>query len=114
MLFTEAQALEDGRIAKTEKGRRNQHFHGLGEDTMVQAVLALEHPLITIADKGTDGNPALSMLLPVFDGQDHPIHAVVSFYADEKINGSYKNSFRGKSRPLRRRIKSVTPTRASA
>lgn len=89
-MVTEEQAEADGRIAKTEKERRNQHFHGLGEETMVQAVLALEEPIITIADQGTFGNPALSMVLPVFDEQNHPIHAVVGFYANEPVNGVYK------------------------
>lgn len=89
-MVTEERAKADGRLAATEKGRRNQHFHNIGEDAMVQAILALENPLITIADQGTFGNPALSMVLPVYDEQNNPIHAVVGFYANEPVNGVYK------------------------
>ena len=89
-MVSEERAKEEGRIAKTEKLRRNQHFHALGEETMIKAILALNEPLITIADRGQSGNPALSMVLPVFDAQDNPIHAVVAFYANEPINGEYK------------------------
>ena len=89
-MVSEEQAIQDGRIATTEKKRRRQHFHELGDETMTQAILALDHPLITIADTGEDGNPGISMILPVFDKNNNPIHAFVSFYADEPINGEHK------------------------
>lgn len=89
-MSTKEQAEADGRIAKKEKDRRSQHFHGLGEETMTQAILALNEPLVTMADKGDKGNPALSMILPVFDENGDPIHAVVRFYENEPINGVYK------------------------
>lgn len=89
-MVSKEQASKEGRIAKTERGRKNQHFHELGDVTMTQAILSLNNPLITIADKGEDGNPGLTLVLPVFDKNDNPIHAFVSFYADEPINGVHK------------------------
>jgi len=83
-MVSEEQANADGR-----NPGKGEHFHALGEETLVSAILALEKPSVVIADKMKNGNPEISMILPVFGPNDLPIHAAVSFYKNEPINGKY-------------------------
>lgn len=83
-MVSEERAIEEGR-----PGGKHAHYHDLGEETMVEAIMALEHPSVVISDQMKAGNPALSLILPVFGDNDAPIHAAVSFYEDTDINGSF-------------------------
>ena len=83
-MVSEKQANLDGR-----NSGKGAHFHNLGEDTLVDAIIALEKPSIVIADKMKNGNPEISMILPVFGANEQPIHAAISFYKNEPINGSF-------------------------
>jgi len=80
-IVSEERAKEDGRF--NERG----HYHGLGEDMMQNALVSLNMPDMIIADQMYDGNPAVSLVLPDFDENDNPIHAVISLYDDSAING---------------------------
>ena len=74
---------------KDERFSAKAHYHGLGIEKMTDAVMALENPIMTIATKTKDGNPAVIMLLPVLGKNKAPLYAVLSFYSDRKINGDY-------------------------
>lgn len=65
------------------------HYHNLGIEKMTDAIMALENPIMTIATKTKDGNPAVIMILPVDGKNKAPLYAVLSFYSDRKINGDY-------------------------
>ena len=65
------------------------HYHDLGIEKMTDAIMALENPIMTIATKTKDGNPAVIMILPVDGKNKAPLYAVLSFYSDRKINGDY-------------------------
>ena len=65
------------------------HYHDLGIEKMTDAIMALENPIMTIATKTKDGNPAVIMVLPVEGKNKAPLYAVLSFYSDRKINGDY-------------------------
>lgn len=86
-MVSEEQAIADGRPT-IRKGRRI-HFHNLGIDTMTKAIASIENPNITIADKMAEGNPAVTMVLPVFDENDLPLYAVLSFYSNRSVNGVF-------------------------
>ena len=87
-MATREQAERDGR--PTRRGRRDIHFHGLGIDTMTEAILSTEDPLVTIWEKSKDGNPVISMVLPVKDADGAPLYAVMGFYTSNPINGQMK------------------------
>ena len=78
-------AIEDGRPI-TRKGEAI-HFHDLGIEKMTDAVMALENPIMAIATKTSEGNPAVVMLLPVKGKNNAPLYAVLSFYSNKPING---------------------------
>ena len=82
-MVTAEQAVEDGRFDE------DSHYHGLGVETMVDAIMALEHPIMTIATKTDKGNPAVIMLLPVEGKKETPLYAILSFYSKKDINGDY-------------------------
>ena len=82
MVTAEQAKIDDRYSAKA-------HYHGLGIDKITDAVMALENPIMTIATKTKDGNPAVIMLLPVEGKNKAPLYAVMSFYSDRKINGEY-------------------------
>ncbi|MBR0443167.1 MAG: hypothetical protein IIX15_02385, partial [Clostridia bacterium] len=48
-------AVADGRPV-TRHGN-DIHFHDLGIEKMTEAILSIEHPTLTIAERGKDGNP---------------------------------------------------------
>ncbi len=87
-MATREQAERDGR--PTRRGRQDIHFHGLGIDTMTEAILSTEDPLVTIWEKSKDGNPVISMVLPVKDADGAPLYAVLGFYTRNRINGQMK------------------------
>ena len=87
-MATREQAEREGR--PTRRGRQDIHFHGLGIDTMTEAILRTEDPLVTIWEKGKDGNPVIFMVLPVKDADGAPLYAVMGFYTSNPINGQMK------------------------
>ena len=78
---TAAEAKQAGRFDKSA------HYHGLGMEKMTDAIQSLEHPIMTIATKTKDGNPAVIMLLPVKGSNGAPLYGVLSFYSNKAING---------------------------
>lgn len=84
-MATREQAEREGR--PTRRGRQDIHFHGLGIYTMTEAILRTEDPLVTIWEKSKDGNPVISMVLPVKDADGAPLYAVMGFYTSNPING---------------------------
>lgn len=78
---TAVEAKQAGRFDK------NAHYHGLGMEKMTDAIQSLEHPIMTIATKTKDGNPAVIMLLPVKGSNGAPLYGVLSFYSNKAING---------------------------
>ncbi len=78
---TDARAKLEGRYSS------KAHYHGYGTEKMERAMLAIEHPIMTIATKTNDGNPTVIMLLDEFDNNDTPLYAVLSFYSNKPING---------------------------
>lgn len=86
-MVNEEQAIKDGR--PIIRKRRKVDFHNLGFNRMEQAVLSLESPLVTMAVNNPEGNPTLSMVLPVTDDLGDPLYAIMSFYANRDINGSF-------------------------
>lgn len=80
-MATAAEAKQAGRFDK------NAHYHGLGIEKMTDAIQSLEHPIMTIATKTKDGNPAVIMLLPVKGSNGAPLYGVLSFYSNKAING---------------------------
>lgn len=80
-MATAEEAKQAGRFDK------NAHYHGLGMEKMTDAIQSLEHPIMTIATKTKDGNPAVIMLLPVKGSNGAPLYGVLSFYSNKAING---------------------------
>ena len=80
-MATAAEAKQAGRFDK------NAHYHGLGMEKMTDAIQSLEHPIMTIATKTKDGNPAVIMLLPVKGSNGAPLYGVLSFYSNKAVNG---------------------------
>lgn len=78
----------DEEQAKAE-GRYNSkaHYHAYGVEKMERALLAIEHPIMTIATRTNDGNPTVIMILDEFGDNDAPLYAVLSFYSNKPING---------------------------
>ena len=81
-------AIEEGR--PTKRGKKDIHFHNLGEERMIEAIMSINDPIMMIEDKTTDGNPAVFMVLNVLDDDGAPLYASLSFYADRKINGRFE------------------------
>ena len=86
-MVSEEQAIEDDR--PTKRNGKKINFHNLGIETMTKAILSINEPNITIADKMAEGNPAVTMVLPVFDVNNQPLYGVISFYSNKSINGVF-------------------------
>lgn len=86
-MVSEKQALKDSR--PTMRKKKKIHFHDLGKQIMQDAILALENPIMTIADSTGKENPQIVMILPVEGHNDAPLYAAMSFYDDQPINGSF-------------------------
>ncbi|MBR2311327.1 MAG: hypothetical protein IKA47_12490 [Oscillospiraceae bacterium] len=84
-------SMKDAEKAKRPTVRRGKkiHFHNLGKQRMIDAILSLEHPIMTINDSQHHRNPQIVMLLPVRGNNDAPLYAALSFYSDVKINGNF-------------------------
>ena len=87
-MVSEEDAIAAGR--KTTRGRRKIHFHNLGMQKMADALLSIEHPIMTIDDTLKEGNPQVVMILPELGNNDAPLYAALSFYTDSKINGRFE------------------------
>ncbi len=74
-------AIQDGRI------RKNAHYHNLGEETVIDAIMALENPAMLIADTMNE-NPTVVAILPVRSGENM-VYAALSFYSSDAINSDY-------------------------
>ena len=86
-MVSEKQALKESR--PTMRKKKKIHFHDLGKQRMQDAILALEKPIMTIADSTEKENPQIVMILPVEGNNDAPLYAAMSFYDDQPINGSF-------------------------
>ena len=86
-MVSEKQALKDSR--PTMRKKKKIHFHDLGKQRMQEAILALENPIMAIADSTEKENPKIVMILPVEGHNDAPLYAAMSFYDDQEINGSF-------------------------
>ena len=87
-MVSEEDARSAGRPVK-RKGR-DIHFHNLGVEKMTDALLSIEHPVMTIDDTRKEGNPQVVMMLDVKGNNDAPLYAVLSFYSDQSINGRFE------------------------
>lgn len=87
-MVSKEQAISDGR--PTIRGRKDIHFHDLGIETMTEAILSINDPILTTRVTSKDGNPTVVMALPVLGGNGAPLCAVLSFYSDQVINGSHE------------------------
>lgn len=82
-MVSEKQAYDEGRYSA------KSHYHDIGLDKMVEAIMSLENPVLTVATKTKDGNPAVIMVLPVMGKNKAPLYAMLIFYSNRDINGSY-------------------------
>ncbi len=80
-------ATAEGR--PTTIGKKDRHFHNLGEERMIEAIMAIDSPIISVEVHSKDNNPTVIMALPVLDDNGFPLRAVLSFYSDRNINGSF-------------------------
>ena len=87
-MVSKEQAILDGR--PTTRGRKDIHFHDIGVDTITEAIMSIDEPILTARVKSKDGNPTVVMALPVLGKNDAPLCAVLSFYSDQVINGSHE------------------------
>ena len=81
-IVSKKKSIEDRRESE-------RHFHDLGEERVAKAILSLNKPLFTVAEVGKEGNPELSMVLPVNDDNGDPLYAVFSLYKNKPINGAH-------------------------
>lgn len=82
-MVSKEQAIKDGRY------NSKAHYHNLGIETMTDALMSLNDPIMTISTKSKEGNPTVIMLLAVQGNNNAPLYAVLSFYSNKPINGSY-------------------------
>ena len=82
-MVSEKQVYEEGCYSA------KSHYHDIGLDKMVEVIMSLENPVLTVATKTKNGNPAVIMVLPVMGKNKAPLYAVLSFYSNRDINGSY-------------------------
>lgn len=87
-MVSKEDAHSAGRPVK-RKGR-DIHFHNLGIEKMTDALLSIEHPVMTIDDTRKEGNPQVVMMLDVQGNNNAPLYAVLSFYSDQPINGRFE------------------------
>lgn len=78
---TEKEAKAEGRYNKGE------HYHGVGMERMTDAIMAIETPVLTMNDTKKNGNPEITMVLPVMGASGTPLYAALGFYTPRHING---------------------------
>lgn len=86
-MSSQGAAQQDKR--KTERKGKKVHFHSIGIEKMAEAIMALEHPIMTIEDGTAYGNPEIVMVLPVVGQNEAPLYAALSFYSNNHINGKF-------------------------
>lgn len=87
-----SRAIEEGR--PTKRGKADIHFHDLGEERMVRALKSIDDPILAIQTKSKDGYPVVIMMLSEYGDNGAPLYAVLSFYANQPINGVFdKNTY---------------------
>ena len=86
-IVSEKRAKQDGR--QTVRNGKKIHFHAIGEAKMVQAIMSLENPVLTIGERTRHGNPAIKMVLPITAENGLPLYAALSFYDPQNINGKF-------------------------
>jgi hypothetical protein len=64
-MVSEKQAYSEGCYSA------KSHYHDIGLDKMAEAIMSLENPVLTVATKTKDGNPAVIMVLPVMGKTKH-------------------------------------------
>lgn len=74
-------AERDGRL------RKGAHYHNLGEETVIDAIMALENPAMLINDPVKE-NPTMVAVLPV-SHNDGAIYAALSFYSPDRLNSDF-------------------------
>lgn len=87
-MVSKEQAEQEGRPIK--RGKKDIHFHNLGVERMAEAILSLDNPIISVEVHSKDNNPTVIMALPVLDDNGSPLRAVLSFYSNQNINGSFE------------------------
>ncbi len=75
------QAEKDGRY------RKNAHYHNLGAEMAIDAIMSLENPALLLAESGNE-NPTVVAVLPM-QAEENAVYAALSFYSNEPINGDY-------------------------
>ncbi len=77
--------------AKAE-GRYDEkaHYHNIGEEEYVNAILSIKDPVLTIGETSKRGNPALFMILDQNGENRAPLSAGFEFYANQAINKSFE------------------------
>ena len=82
-IVSRKQAEEDGHSTSGE------HFHALGEEKMIDALVAINEPYLAIAQTSRQGTPAMYLVLPQFAEDGVPLSAAIDFYVDTPINGRH-------------------------
>ena len=70
--------------------KEGAHYHDIGEEDYIKAVLSIKNPIITMGETSKRGNPAMAMLLDVTGKNGAPLYAGFEFYANRAINGSFE------------------------
>lgn len=78
---SEKEAKKENRYSK------DAHYHAIGEQAAVDAIMALENPALVIDDSEGKNNPQIVMVLPVVGKMGTPLVAAIGFYENEPING---------------------------
>lgn len=78
---SEKEARKENRYSK------DAHYHAIGEQAAIDAIMALENPALVIDDSEGKENPQIVMVLPVTGKMGTPLVAAIGFYENEPING---------------------------
>ncbi|MBR3136558.1 MAG: hypothetical protein IKG32_06085 [Clostridia bacterium] len=72
-------------------GRYNPraHYHDIGEDAYIDAILSIKDPVLTIGETSKRGNPSMLMILNQNGENGAPLYAGLELYANHDINGSF-------------------------
>ncbi len=82
--------IVDRETAEREgRRRKGAHYHNLGVETVIDAILALEQPVMILNDPVNE-NPTVLAVLPVKAGED-AVYAAMSFYSAEQRNDRYEH-----------------------
>ncbi len=87
-MVSKEQAIAEGR--PTRRSGEEIHFHDLGVEKMTKAIQSIDDPTMVISMGTEKGNPKVMMILDEFGNNEAPLYAMISFYADKGINGSFE------------------------